>query len=317
MSSRAKLLATPEEPEFCRMKTPVVAPCGGDSARTLSHWSESARQWRHIGPPLRPVAADIAFFQEAVSGWTHRDGPPRVLLLGVTPELYRMPWPQGTDILAMDRSQAMIDFVWPGPKEAALCANWLSPPLRNGSRDIVLCDGGLHLISYPHEQGLLVDSLRNVLSEGGLCILRLFVPPRHRESPGAVLRDLLDGGVASPNLLKLRLGMAMMDNPEAGVAVRDVWHAFHGAAPDLEALAAKIGWSIEPARLISAYRDSDARYHFVTLDQAADLFCRQPGGFARLGTRVPSYELGERCPLVVFRRLPRSDADRAPMGTVP
>ncbi len=165
----------------------------GNKRKGSDHWQENARQWQHLGPPLRPSPQDIGFFEDAVQEWIHHYGAPRVLLLGVTPEIYRLPWPEGTDFLAVDHSQAMIDAVWPGPKEAAQCADWLSLKLPDNSRDIVLCDGGLPLLAYPREQQQLVRILRDVLSDQGLCILRLFVPPSQQESPDAVLRDLLEG----------------------------------------------------------------------------------------------------------------------------
>jgi hypothetical protein len=182
----------------------------------LDHWPAAARQWQELGPPLRPAAEDINFCADGVREWVRSRGAPRVLLLGVTPELYRLPWPKGTDFLAADRTQAMIDHVWPGPKEAVRCTDWLALALPEGSRDIVLCDGGLPLLAYPEEQRRLPRLLRAVLSDQGLCILRLYVPPPQRESPDAVLRDLLEGRIANLNVLKLRLSMALMESAEAG-----------------------------------------------------------------------------------------------------
>lgn len=266
------------------------------------YWPEIARQWQQVGPPLRPSAQDIGFCTDAVREWVRHRGAPRVLLLGVTPEIYRMPWPEGTDILAVDRSQAMIDAVWPGPKEAAQYTDWLSLELPDSSRDIVLCDGGLHLLAYPQEQRLLVHILRDVLSDQGLCVLRLFVPPPQRESPDAVLQDLIEGRISNLNVLKLRLSMSLMDSAANGVELGKVWRAIHAIASDLKGLTARIGWLLEHMLVINAYRGSKARYYFVTVDQVTDLFCGNPGGFYVYRLHMPSYELGERCPTIVFQR---------------
>jgi hypothetical protein len=59
------------------------------------------------------------------------------------------------------------------------------------SRDIVLCDGGINLLAYPEEQQHLASTLKGVLAEGGLCILRLFVRPAEREPCDAVVADLM------------------------------------------------------------------------------------------------------------------------------
>ena len=269
----------------------------------LDRWQQNASQWQHLGPPLRPSPQDIEFCEGAVQEWIHHYGAPRVLVLGVTPEIYRLLWPEGTSLLAIDKSQAMIDFVWPGPKEAAQCVDWLSLQLPDNSRDIVICDGGLPLIAYPHKQQQLVRILQAILSDQGLCILRLFVPPQHQESPDAVLNDLLEGRISNLNILKLRLGMSLMENVAEGVELRKIWHLIHEVAPDLEGLAAKIGWSVEHIMVINAFRGSADRFYFVTVNQVTELFCLNPGGFEVHGLRVPSsYELSEQCPTIVLRR---------------
>jgi hypothetical protein len=274
---------------------------GGDSRR---HWQEIARQWKHVGPPLRPSKQDLDFCVDTVGQWTLSHGAPRVLLLGVTPELYRLPWPEGTDFIAVDCSRAMIDTAWPGPGGDVQCSDWLTLDMSEKSRDIALCDGGLHLLAYPREQGRLVSALHHVLSDWGLCILRLYVPPPERESPEDVLHDLLESRITNLNILKLRLGMSLMESAGVGVELGKVWSAVHGIAPSLEGLAVKIGWPIDHMLGINAYRRSKAKYHFATVNQVSTLFCGEPGGFEVCCLRVPSYELGDRCPTIVFRRRP-------------
>ncbi len=268
-------------------------------------WSEMAPHRRQVGPPLRPVAEDLGFCREAVEEWVRHRGAPRVLLLGVTPELYRLPWPKGTDVRAVDWTQAMIDTEWPGPRQAVQCENWLAMSLPGASRDIALCDGGLHLIAYPKEQRRLVSILHNILADEGLCILRLFIPPAQRETPEAVLGDLLDGKVSSLNILKLRLGMSLMESASAGAELGTIWRTLHEAAPDLDALALRIGWTPEHMRAVEAYRGSKARYCFASVDQVAEMFCRTPGGFKVRSVKTPSYELGDRCPTLVLQRCSR------------
>lgn len=266
------------------------------------HWPEIALQWQQVGTPLRPSAEDIGIYTDVVREWIRYRGSPRVLLLGVTPEIYHMQWPEGTDILAVDHTQAMIDYVWPGPRQAALCTDWLSLELPENSRDIVLCDGGMHLLSYPHEQQRLVHILHGVLSDQGLCILRLFVPPSHRESPDTVLQDLVEGRISNLNVLKLRLGMSLLDTVAGGVELGKIWSAIQVIASDLEGLATKIGWPLEHMLAINTYRGSKERYYFVTIDQVTGMFCDNPGGFEVHRLHMPSYELGDQCPTIVLQR---------------
>lgn len=258
-----------------------------------------------MGPPLRPDPQDLGIFTDIVTGWVRQHGAPRVLLLGVTPELYRLPWPAGTDILAADRNRAMVDCIWPGPKDSVRCIDWLDLALPDASRDIVLCDGGLHLLAYPAGQQKLVSILHAVLSDRGVCVLRLFAPAGSKELPEDVIRDLLNGSIPNLNVFKLRLGMALMNSAEEGVVLGTIWRMLHDAAPGFSALAARIGWQEEHLAVINTYRGSIARYHFVTIDEAMGLFCREPGGFSVQGVHTPTYLLGERCPVLVLRRNPR------------
>lgn len=271
------------------------------TSRPRTHWLEIARRWHQVGPPLRPCAQDIAYCTATVQRWAAAHGAPRALILGVTPELYHLLWPVGTQLSAVDHTPSMIEAVWPGPRSAVLCANWTELPLDTASRDLVLCDGGLLQLSYPRDQQQLVRSLRRVLAPGGLCVFRLFVPPVRRETPEAVLRDLLDGGIANLNLLKLRLGMALQETGEGGVQLAHIWDVLRQAAPDFRQLAEQLGWPLDHLLVIDAYRDCSTRYHFLGVADVCRLFTEQPGGFSFATMNIPDYELGARCPTVVFR----------------
>ena len=219
----------------------------GQEARPdrAGQWAAMARKWTLFGPPLQPSPQDVRFCEKAIGTWRGHGRAPRVLLLGVTPELYGLSGLEGTDFLAVDRTMEVIEAVWPGPREAARCEDWLEMRLPAGSRDIVLCDGGLNLLAYPGEQHRLASILRGVLAEGGLCILRLYVPPAERETRDAVLADLMEGRIPSVNMLKLRLWMALQESPSQGVELDTVWRTVHGAAGTLEELAARVGWPLE------------------------------------------------------------------------
>jgi hypothetical protein len=268
----------------------------------VSHWAQTVRYWSQIGPPLRPAPADIAIYESAAQAWIARHGAPRVLLFGVTPEIYRMHWPAGADFAAVDHSRPMIENVWPGPPQAVTCCNWLDLVLPAGSRDIGICDGGLHLISYPTQQAQLVHLLWHTLSEQGQFFLRLYTSPVAHESPRQVLEDLLAGRVSSMNLLKLRLGMALMENAAAGIELGLVWRTLHDAVPDLEELAERVGWTVEHTLAINAYRAAKTRYHFSSTKEVCDLFCKDPGGFTLADMHIPHYERGGQFPTLILQR---------------
>lgn len=265
-------------------------------------WSAVARQWEQIGQPLRPSPQDIDFASNAVTSWINRNGVPRVLILGVTPELYNLSWPPDTDIMAVDHTQTMIDVVWPGPKDAAICAEWTEIPVPEESRDIILCDGGFHLMSYPNEQIKFAETLARIVTAGGMCVFRLFVPPAEPENYVDVIGYLLAGRISSLNILKLRLGMSLQEDARNGVKLADVWDTLHEAAPDLEKLADNIGWSHEHISVIHAYKNSPNRYYFVTIEEMRHIFCEIAKGFVIEEISTPTYLLGERCPSIVLRR---------------
>jgi len=274
-------------------------------------WPLVAKIWRQLGPPLRPVGEDLSFFESALSAWCRDSGgrPPRGLILGVTPELYWLPWPDRSMVRAADRSPEMIRWVWPGSPSAVAQTNWaeLRGPAR--SVDIVFCDGGLHLLDYPRGQAAWCRSLGNLVAPGGLVAIRLFTPPPSRETPGHVLSELHAGEVPNLNCLKLRLGPALQESPQAGVALKDVWLSLRGEADDWAELAGRLGWPLEHLSVIDAYRDSEARYHFVSVAEARALFCETTGGaFELVRVDTPSYELGGQCPTLLFRHVAVGEA---------
>lgn len=266
-------------------------------AAAQPHWSEIAERWSLVGPPLRPSSEDLAVLRSEVLGGLPSLG--RVLILGVTPELYGLGWPAGTRVTAVDRTAAMIEGVWPGPREDAVCGAWERLPLEDGSQDLVLCDGGLHLLD-PDTQRVVAGEVRRVLAPEGVCAFRLFVPASPRETPALVLQAFLVGALESVNELKMRLAMAMQENAESGVCLDDVWCAVRGASPDPDAMAARLGWDARTLHALDSYRGCAARYHFVSTARATRVF--GSAGLRHRATHTPRYRLGERCPTVVFDR---------------
>jgi SAM-dependent methyltransferase len=278
-----------------------------DKSATSEHWKMLSLNWKKFGPPLRPSAQDAAFATDAINSWESNNGAPRALILGVTPELYNLPWPNGTDILAVDHNPAMIENVWPGPQSAVICDEWLDIPLERGSRDIALCDGGISVLAYPHEQQQFVRELHRIIAPDGLCILRLFVTPEKLEEPDTVLQDLLAGKIPDVNHLKLRIWTTLYNDTTKDAQLKLVWNAINSVAPDLKSLAERLGWPADTLLLINAYRNNPTRISFPGVDDVSHLFCKDPGGFKLESVHVPTYELGEYCPTVVFRRIDTND----------
>ena len=267
------------------------------------HWSDHARQWSFVRPPLRPCAEDEALVAAAIDGWRQRSGraDATAVVMGVTPELC------GADIgvrgraIAVDNSLDMIGAIWPGrvrPSDEVVCADWRHMPLAADSVDLVLFDGGLSILDYPDGYIGVGTDLGALLRRDGRCVVRCFAQIERREPLGDVLEDLAKGRVRNVPILKWRLAMALQESAEAGVAVGDVWSALQGAWPDLDRLAEHAGWPVEEVRTIEAYRGIATRYTFPTLSEYRAVF--EASGFDVVDVATPGYELGERCPTVVL-----------------
>lgn len=264
------------------------------------HWETLSRSWTHIGSPLRPCAQDVEHYRELI-GLPRRDAL-RVLIFGVTPEFLSLPWSDESEVWAVDRSEELIQVIWPGPMNRAVCANWLDLPFDNGFFDCVLCDGGMHLLNYPDQQSRLSGILARFLKPGGRFAIRLFVLPEVPEGPSSVLGDLSDGKVPDIHCLKLRLGMALQTSAQAGLVVDEVYQSVVGAYGSMDALQKATGWPREEVLTLTSYRQSSNRYHFLTEEQSIELL----GADRRMifERRVAgSYPLGDRCPLVLMRRV--------------
>ena len=278
-----------------------------DAADPAGQWPEVARNWKRLGPPLRPGREDVANYRKVLNDWCDENPgeAPRGLILGVTPELHDLPWPRRDWLHAIDREAQMIEHVWRGPKAQAMCCDWRDIPLPHGSIDIVMCDGGFHLLPNPHGQEALVRALADAVAPGGRVAFRLFVPPAEQESADDVLAALLAGHVRDLNCLKLRLWPALMTSSEAGVRLHDVWaclrsFAGDGGWPDL---AGRLDWDVDHLLAIEGYKDVQARYYLVQTDGVIEMFeFASLGRFKLLETHTPTYDSGNLLCTVVFAR---------------
>lgn len=265
-------------------------------------WSRHVRQWQWLGSPLRPAAADTRIAEELVRRW-HEAGKvpaPAAMVLGVTPEIAGMRWPSGTQLVAVDHAPEMIRGIWPGAgrKRPAVCAEWHSLPLSDGSLYIVIGDGCFTVLDYPAAYRAVARELRRVLNGNGMLLLRFTARPDVPESPGAVFDALSRGRIGNFHAFKLRLAMAMQASAEAGVRLEDVHRAWREAGVEPGQLAQERGWPLPVVLTIDAYRDVPARHTYPTLAEVRAVMAAE---FEEIACEVPGYELGERCPTFAFR----------------
>lgn len=277
------------------------APSEGVSPGSAALWTTLAKQWRVIDVPLRPCAEDVAFYEAVAHGWRldHPGKRLRALLLGVTPEIATMRWPEGTTLAAVDHSRPMVASVWPKPAHGvAICADWRAMPLPRASCDLALGDGCLTLLPPPDGYGAFAASLRATLADDGLVALRCFCRPVRAETPAEVFSDLRAARVRGFHAFKWRLVMSLHGTLEEGVRLADVWDCWAAEAHDPEALAERCGWPVELVRSMELYRGNASRYFFPAIDEAAAALAPE---FSLESSHAGRYELAERCPILVYR----------------
>lgn len=277
----------------------VAVSAAEQSAR---FWEREWLWWHRLSTPLRPAAEDIEILGRLIAQWCGARGRmrPEAVLLGVTPEIASMQWPEGTRLLAIDRSQGMIDNVWPErPYDGAMVVSgeWTNMPVAAGSRDVVTGDGCFSQLSYPEGYDALVNELRRVLKPGGLFAMRAFVRPEPAEPMDALLAELHAGKILNFHAFKWRFNMALQSDIASGVRLRDIWDAFNEEFGDPSALAAQRGWPFETVETIHAYRGVEARYTYPSLSELREILS---AGFSEVTCVYPTYEMADRCPTLLF-----------------
>jgi hypothetical protein len=266
-------------------------------------WDDIAHRWNDWGPPLRPSEEDLRITRELLARWhdTQRLDAVRVFLCGVTPEIATMSWPFAVDLTAMDHAESMVRVVWPGDVPGvrrALVGKWQTSGLPPASQDVVVGDGGFGFFDYPAGQRTLARSLRALLKPSGLFLYRHYAQIAVREAVTDALDAARAGRIGNFHIFKWRLAMALQPDSRAGVRLHDIWQAWMDAGLDVQRLP-QPGWSSAAVETIHFYRGSDARLYFPTLEEFRGVL--DEVGFDGIEVRYPSYELGDRCPLVIAR----------------
>ena len=149
-----------------------------DIPHRMRWWKDVAHNWRYFGSPLRPCGEDISAMEDAVARWGRCSGNPcKALRWGVTPEIADMKWPDGTELVAIDRSEVMIQTVWPGNIDGfrkAYRAEWLDSGSVISSATVAIGDGCFNTLNYPDGYRALLDTAYQVLENKGALIMRFF-----------------------------------------------------------------------------------------------------------------------------------------------
>ncbi len=269
-----------------------------------SYWDCLAHQFQHQQPPLRPCAEDTRILREIVEEWHRRHSPKeiRVLLLGVTPEIAGMSWPANTSLLAIEKSQAMIDHIWLGDvpeRRRVMQGNWFEAEFETGAFDFVVGDGFSTAWSYPKHYEQIAAAISKWLKPEGLLVARLFVRTEKKETHEGIEADLKAGRISRFDILKWRLGMALQESVSGGVVVDEIYRAWNRLEAQWPSLAEEAGWPRATVETIKLYEGRSDRYAFPTVEEIREAFS---GRLEQVSVTVPNYEFGQCCPTFVYRR---------------
>ncbi len=271
-------------------------------------WRKHSAQWRRVGAPLRPSAQDGELMMAAVapalsscvsSCVSSRVSATNLAILGVTPEIVQLPWPEGARLHAFDHSAEMIATIWQPHAHIPSCvtqARWQALPVEDRSIRVALGDGSLNVLPRLNDYPDVLNELDRVLEVNGLLCVRCFIRPDDAETLESVAADA--GNIGSFHVLKWRIAMALSHPPNYDVAVTDIHAAFENMFPNREELARRTNWPLEVIDTIDAYRGSPTRYNFPTMQAFADV-CAP--GFEITQATYGTYELAICCPTLVLR----------------
>ena len=256
-----------------------------------SHWADYHRLWNRLKPPQRPHPEAVAAFGLQVGKQARR-----ILLLGVTPELA----PLGASLVAVDRNRAMIGAIWPGDRADrwAIQADWLALPFARSSFTAAIGDGSFNNLLYPAQYRQLFAELVASVRPGGRLAMRVFTSPERAESLAELREAALSGRAGSFHAFKWRLASAIIgEGGDPNIPVERILDGFEALFPDRGALARAAAWAVDDIATIDSYRGSADVYSFPTVAQFRATLHPATAQF-----RVESsgsYELAERCPLVI------------------
>ncbi len=262
-------------------------------------WSEFHKRFAVQGLPQIPDKAVVRRYA-ALIGRHDR----RVLLLGITRALAEI----GRDLTAVDFSAAQIESMWPGDARdrRALLGDWRELEPAREPFTAAIGDGSLSTLAWPGDhREVLARVAGRARSPGGILVVRCFAPDRRRPLE-LVVADVLEGRERDCNAARWRIAMAVAERP-GGIAARDLAAVWQRSFPDLAALAARTGWSLDGMNLIfDSFSRSPVRFSFVTRAALLDTLPPSPPP-ARASRRRATI----RCPSAA-----RSSSRSAPVDAV-
>lgn len=274
----------------------------------LAFWDALAEELPRLPlppPPSSVSADDIEFFafqarEQFAALRAHRL---EALLLGMTPAIAAMRWPDPTALIALDWSSGMIRRQWPKSGLPAFAApirgDWRRMPLADACRDFAVGDCCQVSVDSFADCAAYHAEVARVLRPGGRFVQRCILRPETPESLDILFEQLFDGRLPNFEVFRRRLAMALHGADREAVAAGEVWRAWDERVPDRHALLARYGWPPQTFATLERWKGSAMRFPFPTLAELREL---AGPALDLVECSIPTYEMGERCPRLVMRR---------------
>jgi len=267
-----------------------------------SLWGIYAQSWHGQSVPLRPGPDDIGNYKAALHTITDTAVLKHAIILGVTPELHELLKNSEFCVKSIDSNRQMIERVWPGSIDTAICNDWIKIDELGIVFDLCVCDGGFHLLDF-RNQASLAEKLGSMTSKGSAVVFRLFLPPESHQTISTTILDSLENGqIQDLNYLKVNLWHAADLNSGGKVVLTDIWKALlKRSGNDVPAYLSSLGFSLPEIEAVCIYENNNAAYYFSSLQSVEEMFSVR-AGLELTSVKYPNYVQGEQFPVITFKK---------------
>jgi len=152
------------------------------SNRTKKMWEQTAKFWKKVKPTYKPSKVEIARFDKYLTQVRKIISQPRILVLGVTPEIRKLLNKRKCDVTCLDNNLVMIKAMnqiveKKNPQEKIVLGSWLKMPFYDGSFDLVISDHPTSSLKAK-DFARFFQEIRRVLSKKGHFIIDIHINAR-------------------------------------------------------------------------------------------------------------------------------------------
>lgn len=258
----------------------------------MTQWPKHSANWNRLGPPLRPTACVIKVMKEAVA-------PGPVLMLGVTPEIYRA----FDHITAVDRDQSMIDRVWLGDTDTkcVTVGDWMDMDWPHNTFSGIVGDCAIPMLGNLAVVTEFQQRCYHWLKPGGTVAFRLMERPQQDVTLGDIERDLSQPAAMNFHAFKWRMGQCVAAmNQNSATASADIRILFQTLGYDRDRLCHVTGWDHDAVDSIDLYHNATQVVLFALRQEYIDTIPNHAQDVEFITN--DDYDLCEFTPILIWRK---------------